>query len=96
MSSGSRRPGEIFLSHASEDEGLAGAMAKTLGDLGIKVWYSPISLRGADAWHDEIGKALNRSSWFVVLLSPHSVSSSWVKRELVFALSERRYPDFRC
>ena len=48
---------------------------------------------GAQQWHDEIGRALKRCDWFVVLLSPNSVVSPWVKRELMFALKEQRYAD---
>jgi hypothetical protein len=46
---------------------------------------------GAQQWHDEIGKALKRCNWFVVILSPNSVKSEWVKHELMFALSNKRY-----
>jgi hypothetical protein len=46
---------------------------------------------GAQQWHDEIGQALGRCDWFVVLLSPASVKSQWVKRELLYALNRSRY-----
>jgi TIR domain len=89
-----RQPGEVFLSHSSKDQTLAGQIARRLrGDYGVKVWFSPSHLRGADAWHDEIGKALARCNWFVVLVTPAAILSPWVRRELVFALSDRRYVD---
>jgi hypothetical protein len=46
---------------------------------------------GAQQWHDEIGKALARCAWFVVLLTKDSVKSDWVKRELLYALQQKRY-----
>jgi hypothetical protein len=58
---------------------------------GVPVFYSRKSIRGAQQWHDEIGSALRRCDWFVVVLSPHSVLSRWVKRELLFALQADRY-----
>jgi len=48
-------------------------------------------LRGAQQWHDEIGAALNRCDWFIVLISKSAVKSKWVKHELVFALDSARY-----
>lgn len=57
----------------------------------IPFWYSRKSLMGAQQWHDEIGAALRRCDWFIFVLSPESVKSRWVKRELLFALQEPRY-----
>ena len=86
-----RKPRELFLSHASEDRPLADALAATLRAHGVRVWYSTTNLQGAQQWHDEIGRALRRCDWFVVLLTPAAVRSLWVKRELLFALGARSY-----
>ena len=86
-------PSEVFLSHSSLDRSVANVVADLLRRHGIPVWYSSTEIRGAQQWHDEIGHALKRCDWFVVLLSPNSVVSSWVKRELMFALKEQRYAD---
>ncbi len=48
---------------------------------------------GAEQWHDEIGKALGRCDWFLLILSPAAVRSMWVKRELRYALKAKRYND---
>ena len=66
-------------------------MAKTLIAHGIPVWYSSKSIATAAEWLDEIGLALRRCDWFVVLLSPASVASKWVKRELSYALRHSQY-----
>jgi hypothetical protein len=58
---------------------------------GIRYWYSKKHLRGAQQWHDEIGEALDRCDWFLVVLSPAAIRSEWVKREFVYALNERRF-----
>ena len=42
-------------------------------------------------WHDEIGAALRRCDWFVLVLSPAAVDSLWVKRELLYSLQESRF-----
>lgn len=66
-------------------------LATLLRTHGIPVWFSETDLRGAQDWHDEIGSALRRCDFFIVLLSPASVKSEWVKRELTYALRNPRY-----
>ena len=86
-------PKEIFLSHASGDRKFADKLAKFLRQNGIAVWYSRTHLRGAQQWQREIGAALQRCDWFVVVLSPKSVKSMWVNRELSYALIQKRFQD---
>lgn len=86
-------PKEIFLSHSSSDRDFADALAKTLRNHGIPIWYSQINILGAQQWQDEIGEALSRCDWFAIILSPNSVESMWVKRELMFALNENKFAD---
>ncbi len=40
---------------------------------GMPVWHSRSNIVGARQWHDEIGSALKRCDWFIVVLSPESV-----------------------
>jgi hypothetical protein len=84
-------PREVFLSHAHRDRAFAGRLVQALRRHAVPVWYSPIRLRGAQQWHDEIGRALGRCDWFVLILSPAAIGSEWVKRELFYALQKRRY-----
>ena len=86
-------PSEIFLSHSSHDRRVAARLADAVTAHGLRVWYSPTEIVGAQQWHDEIGKALSRCDWLMVILSPHAVTSMWVKRELLFALQDKRYND---
>jgi hypothetical protein len=84
-------PSEVFLSHSSVDRATADHVVQVLRRHHVPVWYSPSEIVGAQQWHDEIGAALDRSDWFVVLLTRASVESMWVKREMVFALQQDRY-----
>ena len=84
-------PKEVFLSHSSKDRSFASKVAKQIRGHGIPVWYSETNIVGAQQWHDEIGEALKRCNWFVLILSPYSVKSTWVKNELIFALDHHRY-----
>lgn len=85
------KPKEVFLSHSSADRKPANALARSLREAGLKVWYSKTHLKGAQQWHDEIGQALGRCDWFLLLLTPSSVESKWVRRELTYALEADRY-----
>ena len=84
-------PREVFLSHSNLNRAIADQVANVLRNNTVPVWYSHVNIIGARQWHDEIGNALNRCDWFIVLLSPESVQSTWVKRELLFALNHRQY-----
>jgi hypothetical protein len=84
---------EVFLSHASKDHAKAKRLRDVLVAHGVPVWISSHHIRGAQQWQDEIGEALARCGWFIVLLTPNAVKSMWVKRELNYALIEKRYQD---
>ncbi|MEH2420445.1 MAG: toll/interleukin-1 receptor domain-containing protein [Nostoc sp.] len=84
-------PSEAFLSHSSQDQEFVSKLVEVLRHHGIPVWYSKTNILGAQQWHDEIGNALKRCDWFLVVLSSNSVNSMWVKRELIFALQQNRF-----
>jgi hypothetical protein len=86
-------PREVFLSHSSKDRSMAMRIATVLRSHGVPVWYSETNLLGAQQWHDEIGAALARCDWFVILLTPQAAVSKWVKRELLYALRSPHYED---
>ena len=83
-------PQEIFLSHSDRDRQFVQDLVAVLRHHGLPVWYSRTNIRGAQQWHDEIGAALRRCDWFVLVLSPNAVESIWVKRELLFSLQQDR------
>ncbi len=86
-------PDEVFLSHSSADRAFTARLAGVIRKHGVPVWYSDTNILGARQWHDEIGAALHRCDWLVVVLTPEAVASRWVKRELLFALQQERFDD---
>lgn len=86
-------PNEAFLSHSSANDKFVTDLSEVLQQYHVPFWYSKVNIRGAQQWHDEIGEALNRCDWFLLVLSPESVNSMWVKRELVYALEQNRFAD---
>ena len=84
-------PTEVFVSHSHADQLFAERLVGVLRHHRIPYWYSDTHIRGAQRWHDEIGGALRRCDWFILVLSPNSVASLWVRRELVYALQQERF-----
>ena len=84
-------PVEVFLSHSSIDREFTTRLAEVIRKHGIPVWYSDTNILGAQQWHDEIGEALRRCDWLVVVLTPRAVESRWVKHELLYALQMDRF-----
>ena len=84
-------PKEIFLSHSDRDRQFVKKLVAMMRRHGLPVWYSRTNILGAQQWHDEIGAALHRCDWFVLVLSPSAVESMWVKRELMFSLQQNRF-----
>ncbi len=85
------KPKEVFLSNSSQDGDIASRLADLLNDHGVPTFFSPHNILGAQQWHDEIGDALARCDWFLLILSPAAVKSMWVKRELMYALRKDQY-----
>jgi hypothetical protein len=93
-----KRVREIFLCHSSSDRVLARKLKKVLEKRGFKVWFSESALIGAQRWHAEIGRALARCDWFILLATPSACRKPrnkpwWVQRETNYALDEDRYSD---
>ena len=81
-------PTEVFISHSSKNAAFISRLKSVLTNHKVKSFVSKTSIRGAQQWHDEIGAALKRCDWFLVVLSPQSVRSTWVKHELVYVAGE--------
>jgi len=86
-----RKSTRVFLSHSAKDRSFVVRLAAFLRQHKIPYWYSAHHIAGANQWHDEIGRALRKCDWFLIVLSPDSVKSTWVKRELLYALQNDRY-----
>src|SRR5271163_4013871 len=79
---------QIFLSYAGSDKAYAKSLASQLQKRGFSVW-SPRDevLPGDNVWL-QTGEALKKSRAMIVLLSPDSVRSEHVRREIEYALGD--------
>lgn len=79
----------IFLSHSSRDREFVNRLARDLQTGGFNVWYDQWRLNVGDSLLEKIQEGIEKASWLVVVLSPHSVKSRWVKEELNLGLARQ-------
>lgn len=72
----------VFLSHAHADNPLADRYAVALRERGLDVWYDRTSLRNGTGLSEVIEQELVRRGAFVLLVTPESNKSHWVRLEL--------------
>ena len=82
---------KVFVSHSHADAELAAQVSTALRNEGLEVWDPDLNLLPGDNWAAEIARALEESDAMVVLLTPSAISSSWVRREMEYALGAKRY-----
>ena len=75
----------IFLSYSRKDAEYASVFAERLRSHGATVWMDTAALAAAETWSGEIVHAIKECSAFVVLLSPDSVASHNVTKEVSLA-----------
>src|SRR5215207_1589623 len=76
----------FFLSYSREDAALQGRIVAELRGRGINVWVDVEHLiPGSPAWEREIERSIRGAAGIIVLLSPDSNNSEWVRREISFA-----------
>ena len=81
---------KVFISYSRKDIGFVRKLAGDLEKAGYEVWWDLTDLRGGDDWLRVIPAAIESSDSFIVVLSPNSSISDWVKKEYTQALSSRK------
>jgi len=84
-----KRP--VFISYERSDRKTALQLAEALRGEGLEVWIDAESMAAGENWQRQAADALDRSEAMVVLLTARSVESEWVRRELEYALSSKRF-----
>jgi adenylate cyclase len=75
---------DIFISYSREDQAIARRYAEALEAQGFSVWWDT-ALRSGEAFDEAIEAALRAAKAVVVLWSPRSVVSRWVRAEATLA-----------
>ena len=82
---------QVFLSYSDADRDFARQLASQLSKRGFQVWDPSDQVFPGDNGPLKIGEALEQSKAMVVLLSPDSMKSEWVRGEIQYALGSRNY-----
>lgn len=78
----------VFISYSRKDSVLASYITLILRNNGIEVFTDVSGIAGGSSWRLELGKALDKSSAVIVLISNHSVESDYVLYEATYAISQ--------
>jgi hypothetical protein len=71
-----------FLSYSTKDQDFAERLHSRLRDKGLRVWYSPEDIRAGAKLHEQIDEAIRVHDKLLLVLSPHSMQSEWVRTEI--------------
>src|SRR5450631_4340577 len=80
----------VFVSYASQDAAIAGAIVAILEKNGMRCWIAPRDVTPGSQYADEIVGAINNAKILVLVLSEHAVASPHVGKEIERASSKRR------
>jgi TolB-like protein/tetratricopeptide (TPR) repeat protein len=81
---------DAFVSYANQDTAVADRLCQSLEDRGIRCWIAPRDVMPGALYADSIVRAINGSKMLVLVLSPSSVASPHVSKEIERASSKRR------
>ncbi len=81
---------DIFISYSSKDRDQAEQLTALLASAGLSVWIDHSGIEVSTSWSKEIVQAINECKAFVVLLSPNSLASTNVIKEVSLASEKRK------
>src|SRR5579883_2222314 len=81
---------DIFISYSSRDREKAEQLTELLVSAGLSVWIDQSGIGAATSWSGEISKAITDCKALIVLLSPASVDSKNVTREVALAFERNK------
>jgi TIR domain len=85
----------IFLSYSHRDRRFAERLKSELEARGLAVWLDRTEMRAGESIQGRIEHAIETASFVLVILSPHSISSTFVQEELRAAMAKQRIENNR-
>jgi TIR domain len=79
-----------FISYSSKDEALARRLHADLQDQGVRCWFAPEDMKIGDKIRPRIDEAIHMQDKLLLLLSKHSIASTWVEDEVEAALEKEQ------
>ncbi|HJY82033.1 MAG TPA: toll/interleukin-1 receptor domain-containing protein, partial [Candidatus Binatia bacterium] len=76
----------VLISHATKDDEFVKELRFALEGQGIPVWVDSRNLRGGDQLAPEVEQAIEQARQVLAVLSPNTINSPWVQKEIRKAL----------
>src|ERR1700693_3919828 len=80
----------VFISHASEDQTIAGMVCQALENRQLTCWISPRDINPGENFPAAIQRGIMSSQVVVLVFSSHASASSYVGREIMLAVEHSR------
>jgi hypothetical protein len=74
-----------FISYSSKDQLFAERLYVDLQVRGVRCWFAPHDVQGGKKLHEQIDNAIQMHERLLLILSPDSIDSEWVKTEIAKA-----------
>jgi uncharacterized protein YjbI with pentapeptide repeats len=79
-----------FISYSTKDQEFAGRLHADLQDKGVRCWFAPHDIQAGKKIHEQIDVAIRTHEKLLLILSPNSMNSEWVKTEIRKARKRER------
>lgn len=74
-----------FISYSSKDQAFADRLYADLQNKGVRCWFAPHDIQGGKKLNEQIDEAIRVHDKLLLILSPNSIHSKWVKTEIAKA-----------
>ena len=72
----------LFISYSTKDQGFAERLHADLQAKGVRCWFASHDMRSGKKVHEQIDEAIRLHDKLLLILSPASTESEWVKTEI--------------
>ena len=71
-----------FISYSTKNQDFAERLHSKMRDMGLRVWFAPEDVQGGKKLHEQIDEAIRVYDKLLLVLSPESMNSEWVRTEI--------------
>jgi len=82
---------QIFISYSRKDSDFVRRLVDDLTSRGVDIWLDQRDIKAGERWDTSVQNGLRDSDYFMVVLSPESVSSENVMDEIAYAMSKAKH-----
>ncbi len=81
---------KIFISYSHHDQDFANRLVNDLKNAGMEVWIDEKKIKVGSSIPEKIKEGISCCHFFCVIISSHSVKSTWVEKECKMALNAQK------